>query len=61
MVNQQRRDYASAFYLATRALRNARPGDPILRASLALATETATKYLNSTNTFAIANEYQEAV
>ncbi|RSK38990.1 tetratricopeptide repeat protein [Hymenobacter perfusus] len=61
MVSQQRRDYASAFYLATRALRNARPGDPILRASLALATETATQYLNSTNTFAIANEYQEAV
>ena len=61
MVSQQRRDYASAFYQATRALRNARPGDPILRASLALATETATQYLGSTNTFAIANEYQEAV
>lgn len=58
MVRQQRRDYEGAFDFATRALRNARPGDPILRASLALATETATKYLHSTNTFSIANEYQ---
>ncbi|MCR5888343.1 tetratricopeptide repeat protein [Hymenobacter sp. J193] len=58
MVRQQRRDYEGAFEFATRALRNARPGDPILRASLALATETATRYLHSTNTFSIANEYQ---
>ncbi|GGF27463.1 tetratricopeptide repeat protein [Hymenobacter cavernae] len=58
MVRQQRGAYEEAFDFATRALRHASLGDPILRASLALATETATKYLNSTNTFSIANEYQ---
>lgn len=61
MISQQRQDYASAFYLATKGLRNANPGDPILRASLALATQTATQYLSNTNTFAIANEYQDVI
>ncbi|MBC6606942.1 tetratricopeptide repeat protein [Hymenobacter sp. BT188] len=61
MVRQQRHDYAAAFELATRALRYARPSDPILRASLALATETATKYLQNILTYSIVTEYQERV
>lgn len=59
MIRQQRRDYNAAFDFALQALRNASPGDPIRKASLALVMQTAKQQMETTNTYALADEYQE--
>lgn len=59
MTSQQQRDYTRAFTYASRALRNASAGDPIRKASLALLMQTAKQQASSTNTFSLADEYQE--
>lgn len=59
MIRQQQRDYTGAFGFASQALRNAGAGDPIRKASLALLMQTAKQQAGSTNTFSLADEYQE--
>lgn len=59
MTRQQQRDYSKAFDFSLQALRHANPGDPIRKASLALAMQTAKQQVESTNTYALADEYQE--
>ncbi|MBC6609094.1 tetratricopeptide repeat protein [Hymenobacter sp. BT188] len=59
MTRQQQRDYTGAFGFASQALRNAGAGDPIRKASLALLMQTAKQQAGSTNTFSLADEYQE--
>lgn len=59
MLRQQRRDYTGAFEFALRALRNAPANDPIRRGALALVMQTAQQQVETTNTFALADEYQE--
>jgi tetratricopeptide (TPR) repeat protein len=59
MTRQQQRDYTGAFTFASQALRNASAGDPIRKASLALLMQTAKQQAGSTNTFSLADEYQE--
>jgi Flp pilus assembly protein TadD len=59
MVRQQRRDYTGAFDFALQALRNASSGDPIRRGALALVMQVARQQVEATNTFALADEYQE--
>jgi tetratricopeptide (TPR) repeat protein len=59
MTRQQQRDYTGAFGFASQALRNAGAGDPIRKASLALLIQVAKQQGSSTNTFTLADEYQE--
>jgi tetratricopeptide (TPR) repeat protein len=59
MIRQQRRDYTSAFEFALSSLRNASANDPIRRAALVLVMQTARQQVETTNTFALADEYQE--
>ncbi|RZJ92983.1 MAG: tetratricopeptide repeat protein [Hymenobacter sp.] len=59
MIRQQRRDYTGAFEFALRSLQNAPTNDPIRRGALALVMQTAKQQVENTNTFALADEYQE--
>jgi tetratricopeptide (TPR) repeat protein len=59
MTRQQRRDYIGAFEFALRSLRNAPTNDPIRRGALALVMQTAKQQVETTNTFVLADEYQE--
>lgn len=61
MTRQQQRDYTTAFDFACCALRNASAGDPIRKASLALVMQKAQQQASNTNTFALADEYQERI
>lgn len=59
VIRQKQRDYTVAFDFASRALRNADAGDPVRKASLALVVQTAKQQASSTNTYVLADEYQE--
>ncbi len=61
MTRQQQRDYSGAFAYASQALRNAAAGDPIRKASLSLIMQSAQQQASNTNTFALADEYQERI